>query len=70
MPLDIHVQLSKEQAPNFIKEIVKMEKVPYKAIVGCMMGVMITTRLNIVIKIGILNQFVQDPRYVHLRATK
>jgi len=47
-----------------------MEKVPYKAIVGCIMCVMITTKLNIVITIGILNQFVQDPRYVHLRAIK
>jgi hypothetical protein len=40
-----------------------MEKVPYKAIVGCIMCVMITTRLNIMITIGILNQFVQDPRW-------
>jgi hypothetical protein len=45
-----------------------MEKVPYKAIVGCIMCVMITIRLNIVITIRILNQFVQDPRYVHLKA--
>jgi len=43
-----------------------MEKIPYyKVAVGCIMYSMIATRLDVVIILGIVNQFMQNPSYAH-----
>ncbi len=48
-----------------------MEKIPYcKAVVGCIMYSMIATRLDVVIVVGVVNQFMQNPSYAHWRVVK
>ncbi len=48
-----------------------MEKIPYyKVAVGCIMYSMIATRLDVVIILGIVNQFMQNPSYAHQKVVK
>jgi len=48
-----------------------MEKITYcKAVVGCIMYSMIATRLDVVIVVGVVNQFMQNPSYAHWRVVK
>jgi hypothetical protein len=46
----------------------EMAKIPYKQVVGNIMYVMIITKPNIAIMMGIMNQFMQDPKLLHWKA--
>lgn len=47
-----------------------MEKVPYKVAFGSIMWVMIITRLNIVIIVRMVNQFMQNLGYLLWKVMK
>ncbi len=48
----------------------KIKKVPYMVAFGSIMYVMIIIRLNIVVVVRMVNQFMQNSKYVHWRAIK
>jgi hypothetical protein len=54
-----HVGLVDHKKPR------ELAKTPYKQIVGNNMYVMITTRPDIAIMMGIMSQFMQDPKLLH-----
>lgn len=56
MLININVQFTKGQTFRLDKEIVEMEKIPYRATIGCIMYSMIVTRPNVVAIVGTRNQ--------------
>jgi hypothetical protein len=64
-PFEVNVQLSIEQALGSKKEIIEMGKIPHEATIGSIIYTTIATRLNIVVTIRIVNQFMQNPIYTH-----
>lgn len=56
-PININSRLCWIDEPLIIKEVEKMEKVPYKEVIGCFKYVMIAIRLDITTIFGVFNKF-------------
>jgi hypothetical protein len=54
---DVSSRLCKIDKPMTIDEANKMDGVPYKEAIGCVMYVMTTTRLDIIVLIGVVSKF-------------
>lgn len=67
---DIVTTFTKHARPTNQEKPREMAKIPYRQVVSNIMYVMITTRLDITIAIGIVSQFMQDLRLLHLKAMK
>jgi len=57
---DVSSRLCKIDKPMTIDEANKMEGVPYKEAIGCVMYVMIATRLDIIVVIGVVSKFAKS----------
>ncbi len=57
---DVSSMLCKIDKPMTIDEANKMEGVPYKEAIGCVMYVMIATRLDIIVVIGVVSKFAKS----------
>ena len=51
-------------------EIEEMKRVPYASFVGSLMYAMVITRPNIAQAVGVLSQFMENPRKSHWDAMK
>jgi hypothetical protein len=70
MPMDPNTQLSKDQSPTSVEEIVEMSAVPYRESVGSLNWAAIGTRPDIVFVVGTLSQYLENPGRVHWEAVK
>jgi len=68
--MDPNTQLSKDQSPTLVKEIVEMSVVPYRETVGSLNWAAVGTRLNITFIIGMLLQYLENLGRAHWEAAK
>lgn len=52
-----HFRLSKEQCPKIDSEEKEMENTPYSTAVGCLMYVMVCTRLDLAQSLSVVSRF-------------
>jgi hypothetical protein len=64
-PMEPGLKLSKEHSPKTEDEELEMRDVPYQALVGTLMYLMVGTRPDIAYAIGVLSQFMHNPGRVH-----
>jgi hypothetical protein len=57
---DVSSKLCKIDKPMTLDEVNKMEGVPYKEAIGCVTHVMIATRLDIIVVIGVVSKFAKS----------
>jgi hypothetical protein len=69
-PLDLHVQLSRDQCPTTVEERAAMKAVPYREAVGALNWVAVGTRPDIAFAVSQLAQFMENPGRVHWEAVK
>ena len=61
-PLTSHLKLSSKQCPTSEKDMKEMSKVPYASTIGSLMYAMVCNRPNIAYAIGVVSQFLTNPR--------
>ena len=64
------VHLMKEQGPLILKQIAAMCGVLYTEAIGCVLWPVMIMHLDCAFTVGILSQFIQNPRAVHWEALK
>lgn len=64
-PLAGHFKLSNEHFPKSQEKIDYMSKVLYALVVGSLMYVMVSTRLNIAHSVGVVRRFLCKPGKMH-----
>ena len=69
-PLAGHFKLSVSQCPTSEKDKEEMKKVPYASAVGSLMYAMVCTRLDIAHAVGVVSQYLSNPRKEHWNAVK
>ncbi|XP_060968668.1 secreted RxLR effector protein 161-like [Cannabis sativa] len=69
-PLAQHVKLTKDQAPQTEDERRHMDSIPYADCVGCLMYVMVCTRLDLAYAMSIISRFITDPGPKHWDVVK
>ena len=70
IPLVGHFRLSTQSCPTIDEERRNMTHVPYANAVGCLMYVMIYTRLDIAHAISVVSKFMANPGKEHWKAVK
>ena len=70
VPLSMGTKLSVDDCPKSPNEMEDMSRVPYASVVGSLMYAMVCTRLDIAQVVGVLSQFMANPRWVHWDAVK
>ena len=69
-PLSSHFKLSSELCPSLDEELEHMSKVPYANVVGCLMYLMVCTRLDISHAVSVVSRFMVDPGKEYWNAIK
>lgn len=69
-PLDPGLKLSQEHSPKTNDEKLDMIDVPYQALIGTLMYLMVGTRPDIAYAVGVLSQFMHNPGRAHWEAAK
>jgi hypothetical protein len=69
-PLANHFRLSSSQCPKNDEEIESMSKVSYANAVGCLMYVMVYTRLNLTHAVSTVSRYMANPGREHCNAMK
>jgi transposase InsO family protein len=69
-PISTGVILSKEQCPTNEEERRAMQGIPYRAIIGSLMYLMVSTRPDIAAAVGMLSRFLENPGRSHYEAAK
>ena len=70
VPILHGTKLSKEDCPKSPIEMEDMSHIPYVSVVSSLMYAMAYTRQNIVQAMGVLSQYMDNPRRVHWDAIK
>ena len=60
-PLVNHFRLSTTQCPKTDDDVQDMSKVPYASAVGCLMYVMVCTRLDLTQAVSLVSKFLSNP---------
>lgn len=68
LPIAVGTVLSKDQCPNSEDERVKMAKMPYRNLIGCLAFLAGRTRPDISYAVNILSQFQSNPGIAHWEA--
>jgi hypothetical protein len=66
----VGTKISVEQCPTTPTKMEDMDFVPYASVVGSLMYAMVYTRLDIAQVVGVLSQFMANPRHEHWVAMK
>ncbi len=69
-PFDINSRLCKIHGPMTIEKENEIEIVPYGKTIGCLMYVIIVTRLDIIIAIRVMNNFAKSPQLLHWKVVE
>jgi hypothetical protein len=69
-PLTNHFRLSISQCPKTVEEIEDMSKVPYASAVGCLMYVMVCTRLDLAHTVSVVSKYMANSGKQHWNAVK
>jgi ATP-binding cassette subfamily B (MDR/TAP) protein 1 len=69
-PLEVGLKLTKAMSPQIESKREHMKKVPYQSAVGSLMYCMICIKLDIAYSMGVVSQFLTDPREIHWKAVK
>jgi hypothetical protein len=67
-PGDDQVRLSGDMCPTTPEEKAKMDKIPYRELVGCLNYLVVWTRYDIAAQVQILSRYVSNPGIAHWRA--
>ena len=67
-PLDPSVKLSKDMSPTSVKGMMKMEKLPYRELIGSLMYLMVCSRPDISFTVGQLASYMNCPGTQHYNA--
>ena len=59
-----------EQSPATHNQVSRMQGVPYREAIGCILWPAVVSRPDIAFAVGILSQFIQNPGPVHWEAVK
>ena len=70
VPVSMGTKLSVDDCPKSPSEMEDMSRVPYASAVGSLMYAMVYTRPDIAQAMGVLSQFMANPRRVHWDAVK
>ena len=70
IPMDLNIQLSRNQAPSSPTEAMRMKHIPYRATVSSLMHLAVGTRPDIAFTILMVTQFSNEPGMVHWEAVK
>ncbi|KAH9112109.1 hypothetical protein AeMF1_013507 [Aphanomyces euteiches] len=63
-------RLSKLMCPTTDDEKTEMSRIPYRSAVGCLMYLMVATRPDIAVAVGVASQFLENPGQQHWSAVK
>lgn len=69
-PLDPGMKISKDMCPRNDDERDKMKNIPYRAAIGSLLFVAITTRPDIAFAVNLLSRYCEDPGIGHWAAVK
>jgi hypothetical protein len=69
-PLATTTKLSEEMSPKTDEERERMAGVPYRAAIGSLMYLMVSTRPDLAAAVGLLSRFLQNPGEQHWMAVK
>ena len=70
VPLPSHLKLTKEMYPKRQEENDKMSMVPYSLVVGSLMYIMVSTRLDITHAVGVFSRYMSHPEIEHWNVVK
>ena len=65
VPIPVGTKLSIDDCPKSPSEVEDMSSVPYASVIGSLMYAMVYTRPDISQVVGVLSQFMANPRWVH-----
>ena len=69
-PIEPGTHYSKEQGPSTPNQVAKMNRVLYSEAIGSILWPAVVSRLDVAYAIGILSQFIQNPRPLHWEGVK
>ncbi|KAH9118753.1 hypothetical protein AeMF1_008245, partial [Aphanomyces euteiches] len=69
-PQESGKKLSKSMCPTTDEEKNEMRHIPYRSAVGCLMYLMVATRPDIAVAVGVASQFLENPGQQHWSAVK
>ena len=68
--MDPLIQLSKDQCPQTLEEVMEMKKAPYCKAIGLLNYCVVTTCPDIAFSVSLLAQFMENPGRTHWEAVK
>ena len=69
-PMELNAQFTTQQSPSTPNQTTRMQGVPYSEAIGSILWLAVISHPDVAYVVGILSQFIQNPRTVHWEGVK
>ena len=69
-PMELNAQFTTQQSPSTLNQTTRMQGVPYSEAIGSILWPAVVSHPDVAYVVGILSQFIQNPRTIHWEGVK